>query len=317
MPILPTDELLSQTEICERAGFWALDWKRARITFQQLLEAGVREGLLTEREDHGECAGEAVIGLAAEREILTKELNVYDLCIHNASLADILVSAIRRPQEQPWLIPEPQSLPNGIEWQGSAFLSPNGTKLRRTVLVSHWDEDRHYSFARSWETIGNIALYKLPMQLAICILGQARSGKRHGYFSRGYRHPVNRGLRFRKRTDAGTGFKSSWQQIFREDFDEIPTADWLQAMHADGVLADSAFSVNVDVPEEKTRKHILDLASRKLDKLMSLKTVPDEQFTGCSWPVRCPFISPCHKGETAPNGKYGFIQIGSDIGQTT
>src|ERR1700677_4040475 len=110
--LMQTDELISQAEICERSAFWALDWKRAKITFQQLLELGVKEGLTTPRSDHGEAAGEAVIGLAAEREIFTKELNVYDLCIHNASLADILSSAIRRPQEPPWLVPEPLSLPN-------------------------------------------------------------------------------------------------------------------------------------------------------------------------------------------------------------
>jgi len=305
---MQTDELLSQTEICERAGYWAVDWQRAKITFQELLEAGVREGVTTSRVDHGEAAGEYVIGIASEREIFTKELSVYDLCVHNASIADIVSMAIRRLQEPPWTIPAPQSLPNGIEWKGSAFLAPGGGSLRRIVLVSHWDEDRHYSFARSWETIGNVALYGLPMQLAICVLGQARGGRRYGYFSRGYRHPVNRGLRFRKRTDANSKFKSSWEQIFREDYDEIATADWLSAMHADGVLADSCFSVTVDVPNAEVRKHVLDLASRKLDKLMSMKTVPDEQYTGCNWPTRCQYISPCHRGDS-PNGKYGFVQI--------
>lgn len=303
-----TDRLLTQTEICERAGYWALDWERAKIAFQELLEAGVKAGLTSTRADYGEEAGEAVIALASERELFTKELNVYDLCIHNASLADILSHAIRTAQERPWGFPEPASLPNGVEWQGSSFLSPDGSKLRRVVLVSHWDQDRHYSFCRSWETIGNIAVYGLPMQLAICILGQARQGKRYGYFSRGHRHPVNRGLRFRKRTDSTSKFKSSWEQIFREDYDQISTHDWLSAMHADGVLADSCFSVTVDVPEEKTRKHILDLASSKLDKLLSMKTVPDEQFTSCSWPVRCPYISPCHSGQS-PNGRFGFVPV--------
>jgi hypothetical protein len=146
------------------------------------------------------------------------------------------------------------------------------------------------------------------MQLAICVLGQVRDGKRYGYFSRGYRHPINRGLRFRKRTDKGNGFKSSWEQIFREDFDDISTSDWLSAMHADGVLSDSAFSVTVDVPSKEARTHVLDLAARKLDRLMNLKNVPDEQFTGCSWPTRCGFISPCHSGQS-PNGKFGFVKI--------
>jgi len=299
-------ELLTDFELCDRRGYWSRDWERGRITFQQLLEAGIKAGLTSTRMDYGQEAGEAVISLAAEREIVTKELNVYDLAVHHASLADVLCHAIRTPHERQWGFPEPTRLPNGIEWQGSAFMSPDGSKLRRVILVSHWDQDRHYSFCRSWETIGNIAAYTLPMQLAICVLGPMREGKHYGYFSRAYRHPINKGLRFRKRTEGR--FKESWSQIFREDFDDIPTLDWLSAMHSDGVLADSAFSVTVDVPSRDAQKHVLDLASRKLDKLMNLKEVPDERFTGCSWPVRCPYISPCHAG-MEPNGRFGFVRI--------
>ena len=301
-------QLLSAYEHCNRAGVWSRDWERAKIDFHELLEAGVKEGVTTSRSDHGEAAGEAVIGLAAEREIYTKELNVYDLCVHNASIADVLSCAIRRPQEPPWTIPEPTSLPNGIPWQGSTFLSPDGSKLRRVVLVSSWSKDKHYLFCRDWTTVGNICAYSLPMQLAICVLGPVREGKHYGYFSRGYRHPINRGLRFRKKTDSGSKFKESWQQIFREDFDEISTADWLSAMYKDGVLEDSCFSVTVDSPNERTRTHVLDLAARKLDKLMSMETVPDEQFTGCSWPTRCPYITPCHSGYE-PSAKYGFVPV--------
>jgi hypothetical protein len=246
--------------------------------------------------------------ISARREIVSDQHDIYSQVIHYAAIADIVSCAIRKPSEPPWGVPESVSLPNGIQWQGSAFLSPDGAKLRRVVLVSHWDKDRHYSFCRSWETVGNICAYSLPMQLAVCVLGQVRDGKHYGYFSRGYRHPVNRGLRFRKKTDVNSRFKDSWQQVFREDYDDIPTLDWLSAMHKDGVLADSCFSVTVDAPNERTRDHVLGLAARKLDRLMSLKTVPDEQFTGCSWPTRCPYITPCHSGNS-PSGKYGFVPV--------
>jgi hypothetical protein len=148
------------------------------------------------------------------------------------------------------------------------------------------------------------------MKEAVIILGANRDGKRHGYWSKGLRHPVNKKLRFRKKTDVSVGFKSTWATIFREDYDDIPTADWLSAMYKDGVLEDSAFSVTVDVPTKEARQHVLDLAARKLDRLMSLKTVPDEQYTGCSWPTKCTFISPCHSGQS-PSGRYGFVPIQS------
>jgi len=79
-------------------------------------------------------------------------------------------------------------------------------------------------------------------------------------------------------------------------------------MYKDGVLEDSCFSVTVDVPSEKARTHVLDLAARKLDKLMNLRSLPDEQLTGCSWPTKCTFISNCHNGDS-PSKKYGFVKI--------
>ena len=306
---MQTDELLTQIETCERAAYWALDWEKNRITPNQLLMEGVKEGLLADRDDYGQGAGERVVEIASRRELTTDYPQVYDQVIHHASLADVLSCALRKAVDEPWKLPEPITILGGHEWASSVFLSPSGQALRRVVFVSNWSKDKHYSFCRDWTTIGNVCAYEVPMQLAICVLGQVRDGKRYGYFSRGYRHPVNRGLRFRKKSDAGTGFKSSWQVIFREDFDEIKTSEWLSAMHQDGVLADSAFSITVDVPDKKARTHVLDLASRKLDKLFSMKTVPDEQYTGCSWPSRCQFISPCHKGEAEPNGKYGFIRV--------
>ena len=303
---MQTDELLSQIETCERSAYWSLDWEKSRITPNQLLQEGIKEGLLSSRVDYGQTAGERVVEIGSQRELTTDFPGVYDQIIHTASLADVLSHALRKAVDEPWKLPEPTSLPGGQEWRPSVFLAPSGTSLRRVVLVSNWSKDKHYSFCRDWTTIGNVCAYGVPMQLAICILGQVRDGKRYGYFSRGYRHPANRGLRFRKRTEGK--FKSSWQTIFREDFDEISTSDWLSAMHQDGVLADSAFSVTVDVPQEKARTHVLDLAAKKLDRLMGLKELPDEQFTGCSWPTRCQFIAHCHAG-LPPSGKYGFFRI--------
>ncbi len=304
----PTDELLSSLETCERAAYWNLRWERNKITPTQLLHSGIREGLLTERKDFGECAGESIMGLAAEKEILSEQQNIYAEVIHSASLADIISCAVRKPSEGPWVIPEVATIPGGLQWSSSVFLAPSGGYLRRVVLVSSWGKDKHYSFCRSWETIGNICAYSLPMQVAIVVLGQYREGKRYGPLSRGLRHPANKVLRFRKRHDVGSGFKNTWNQVWREDFDEISTAEWLAAMHNDGVLSDVCFSVTVEVPEATAKAHVLDLASRKLEKLYKIESVPDEQFTGCSWPVKCAFISPCHSGQE-PNGRFGFVKL--------
>src|SRR5208282_3929697 len=190
-----TDEILTSLEQCQRKAFWALDWKRARIDFHQLLREGIIEGLTSEREDFGQSAGEKIMEVSTSREIYSDQHDIYSLVIHTASLSDVLCHALRKPQEGPWKIPEPTSLPNGLEWVPSVFLAPSGSSLRRVVLVSNWSKDKHYSFCRDWSTIGNVCTFGIPMQLAICVLGQTRDGKRHGYFSKGYQHPVNKGLR--------------------------------------------------------------------------------------------------------------------------
>jgi hypothetical protein len=304
-----TDELLSQIETCERAAYWSLDWERARITPNQLLQAGIREGLLSERRDFGQAGGEKIIEIAANRELTTDYPDVYAQVIHTAALADILCHALRKAVDEPWKIPEHVTLPSGRVWRSSSLLSPSGASLRRIILVSNWSRDKHYSFCRAWETIGSVCAYASPMQLAVCVLGHVRDGKRYGYFSRGYRHPINKGLRFRKKNDVSTGFKSTWQAIFREDYDNISTAEWLQGMYTDGVLEDSCFSVTVEVPQESARKHVLDVAARKLDRIEKTTSTPDENYTGCFWPSRCQFIGPCHAGEKEPNGRYGFFPI--------
>jgi hypothetical protein len=305
--MLNTDELLTALEICEKSAYWGLGWEKMRITPNALLLEGVREGLFSSRLDYGESAGEKVVEIASRRELTTDYANVYDQVIHTASLADILSCALRKAVDEPWRLPEPVTLPSGHIWRSSSLLSPSGASLRRIAIVSNWSKDKHFSFCRSWETIGNVCAYAMPMQLAICVLGQVRDGKRYGYFSRGYRHPINKGLRFRKKNDTSTSFKSTWITIFREDYDDIPTSQWLQTMYSDGVLEDSCFSVTVNVPEESARKHVLEVAARKLDRIEKVTSTPDENYTGCFWPTRCQFIAPCHAGEKAPSGRYGFV----------
>jgi hypothetical protein len=302
-------QLLKAYEPCNRAGIWSRDWERAKIDFHDLLQAGLKAGLTTDRQDYGEAAGEEIIGIASRREVVSDQHNVYDQCVHHAAISDIVSCAIRKPTDKPWTLPDPIELPNGEIWSSGAFLAPSGTSLRRVVLATSWNDDRHYAEARSWSSLGEVCVYGLPMQEAVIVLGPNRDGRRHGYWSRGLRHPVNKKLRFRKKTDKETGFKSSWTTIFREDYDEISTKEWLEAMFEDGVLQDVCFSVEVPVPEEKARQRIVDLAAKKLDLIYSTKILPDQQLSTCDFPYPCSFRVPCHSGNN-PSGKYGFVPVG-------
>ena len=142
------------------------------------------------------------------------------------------------------------------------------------------------------------------MQMAVIVLGQNRSGKRHSAWARGLRHPLNKKLRFRKKNDKSDGFKSSWLEVWREDFDDITTAAWLQAMLDDGMLQDLCFSVEIPVPEKAARERIVEMAARKLEKIQNLDKLPDPQLSTCDWPRPCLFRTPCHAGREPKEGVF-------------
>jgi hypothetical protein len=300
-----TPELLTAFEECPRKAFWRRGWERAKLDGNTMLQTAIRAGMLTARADFGEAAGEECYGLGSEPGLETGHYDVHSEVMHLACIADLVATAIRKPSDLPWKIPEPLA-----SWQPSCFLSPDGTHLRRVALVSAWNDDRHYSECRSWQSLGNVCAYGLPMQMAVIVLGQYREGKRHGPWAKGLRHPANKKLRFRKKHAIAEGFKSTWQQIWREDYDEITTHDWLQAMLEDGVLQDVCFTVNLAVPEKTARQRILDMAARKLERLAAMTELPDPQLTGCDWPVPCLFRGPCHAGREPQKGPFKIVDSG-------
>ena len=253
----------------------------------------------------GELAGSAVMELAETRGLETNSSHrIYDSCVNLAALADILVTAIRKPGDEPWACPEPVQ-----NWTSSAFLSPDGNFLRRVVLVSHWSDERKISECRSWFSLGECAHYGLPMQTVVCIIGQMKDGLRRGPWTQGFLHPRNKALRFRKKSRETTEvFNDRWIKIFREDHAEISRERWLQAMLVDDVLPEVMFRVDIPLPESSQRQRVLDLARRKMDRLQSLKRTPEACLSVCDFPVPCQFRRLCHgEQEREPSEKTGYI----------
>ena len=145
------------------------------------------------------------------------------------------------------------------------------------------------------------------MQMAVIVLGQSRGGKRHGPWARALRHPANKKLRFRKKHAVSEGFKNTWLDVWREDYDDISTQDWLQGMLNDGVLQDVCFMVEIPVPGEVARQKVLDMGTRKLETLENMKELPDPQLTGCDWPQPCAFRTPCHGGREPQKGVFRIL----------
>jgi hypothetical protein len=302
-----TDEMLTALEQCPRRAFWMRRWERQKMNAGEMLGASVRAGLLeTQRKDWGQVAGETLYGFGLEPGLETDHYAVHDEIVHLAALADVITTALRR--DAAWVAPERVQIMDGRMWTPSVLMNAAGDHLRRIVFVTSWSDDRHYSTCRSWESLGNVCAYNLPMQIGVIVLGAHRHGKYHGPWTKGLRHPRNKKLRFRKKHEVAGGFKDTWAQIWREDFDDLSTHDWLQAMLDDGVLNDVCFNVELPVPEPTARQRIVELAARRLAVLDGIEALPDTQLTGCDWPVPCVFREPCHKGRE-PSTKNGFVQI--------
>jgi hypothetical protein len=271
------------------------------------MTAGLTE---VEREDFGELAGETIMDLAVSPGLETPaSRNIHESVVHHAALADVLTTAVRRPGSPPWSPPVPTPVGDHL-WHSGAFLDRSGGHLRRLSLVTSWSDERHYSELRSWYSLGEVAAYELPMKVVVLILGQHRDGRRHGPFTKGFLHPQNHKLRFRKRQKVTSEvFSDRWAKVWREDREEIATKDWLEAMLEDDILRDVCFVVDLPVPPKVQLQRIRDMAARKLDRAMKMTAKPEPSLSVCDRPA-CPFKGCCWS-ETpyTPSTKSGFATV--------
>lgn len=298
-----TASIITADEECPRKGHWNLSWEKNKLPAAKILDMGIRAGVTYDGDDFGEEAGSVVYEFGATRGVDSDLYDQHSEIVHIAAMADIISTAARKKGDKPWKTPDP------VEgWEPSCFISPDGRYLRRVVAASTWSDERQNSICRSWATLGAIAFYDLPMQIAVAITGNRRDGRYHSFWSHALQHPQNKKLRFRKKTDIAKPFKESWLECWRPDHDEITTLDWINAMAGDDVLRDVFFKLDVPRMDEISRKRVMDVAKRKMDRIRNTKTLPDENYASCSWPTRCQFLSVCNRGEQ-PNGRYGFIPL--------
>lgn len=282
-------DILAAYESCNRRGTWSSRWERHRMTATALTHAAITAGLVTDRPDYAEAAGEEVLALAEHRGLADRSHNLYASVINHAALADIVTHAIRRSDE-PWTkptSPEPW-------WTPGCLLSPDGTKLRRLLCVSSWNDDRERAELRSWHCLGEMSVLGLPLQLIVAVLGPMRDCRRSSHWSKCLIHPYNKSLRFRLRTrQTVDGFKETWTPIRREEHADISREKWLQSMLDDGVLQEMLFVIDVPEPSPHLAQPIRSMARQKLVQARS-RSLPEKQLTGCEWPHPCEFLRNCH-----------------------
>lgn len=278
--------LINSYESCLRRGLWAQSFEPLQLHPTEILRRGLYAGLTSERSDFGEDAGETVMALCGDRGMdidTTKvHVNLYDTAIHHGAIADIVATHLR--QDGPWTRPDPVD-----GWESGAFVGPAG--LRRVILSSWWDDERAAAETHSWATLGEMAIYAEPITLEIIILGNFRKGRRHSSWSRGFLHPKNQKLRFKRSAHYGQRdkpFGDNWMPVWREDHDKITREQWLAAMEEDSITEELHLSIPVVLPSRPKLDVLRDLIARKTERLEKLKGVPEPSYSACHNP-----ISPC------------------------
>ena len=130
----PTHELIETYEHCRRAGIYSRDFEKCKLTPQQMLMEGIREGLTVSRSDFWQAAGERCFELAVQPGLDSKQFDLHAEVVHLCALSDVLSAALRKGE--PWKPVEPIEVGNGSIWESDAFLDPSGDSLRRIVCVS-------------------------------------------------------------------------------------------------------------------------------------------------------------------------------------
>lgn len=299
-------ELITAFECCPRKAYFMRDWEPRRLLAKEMVVRGLRVALTApecKETPFGEVAGDEVMQLAADRGLESDLHRTYDSVLNHACLSDLLVSSIRKPGDLPWLTPN--------DFPNDCYVSPDGSHLRRILLVSNWNENRHYGECRTWKSLGLMAEHNLPLQLVVFVIGQQRNGKRSSPWTQGFLHPMNKQLRFRKKSRSTSEvFNDKWNKVYREDHDEISRETWLESMLRDDVLAEVCFRVDIPLPDHPHRLRIRQTTERKLSALHAMKEKPDIQYSTCDFPVPCVFKRCCHVyPEREPSEKNGFVRL--------
>ncbi len=240
----------------------------------------------------GEGAKDAVRAVTAVKDVDAGPLAAISAVRHVGLMAEVIALALRRklgPMAR--IAPVPMGK---HQWRSGLFETRSGI-LHRFVLVSHIDDDVLRGFAHSWGTVGELAALGRDVTLTFIAIGAQRGGRRHGAWSKCFRHPVQKTmLRFGRRKGSN-GFTDGWKEIWREQTD-ITAARWLDQMQADDVLGDLIQSRTIPyrkddarIAQAKTDMFTIlpAMESASVDSPMRRSSCDDPIKGACVWQALC------------------------------
>lgn len=274
-------EELEKFERCPRLLRWSKDHLALRVSPMSALYTGIDNGLL------GGSSYESVMALGANPGIAFEGPEIYSSVVHYAKLAEI-ISAY---------------LVSAGKWEKSGEIFECNGEPRRIVIVDRWSESRKMQEVRAWRTVAEVCRRDQPIILNFLVIGQSSDNRRSSAWTKGWTHPRNGGLRFKK-TD-GTSLGEGWNLQWRER-SGLSLERWMARMQTDRVFSDLVHSVRVAVP--KRRNEFLREIERIEQEIAALPENPPMRRGSCYGFSPCSFIEVCHAQGVKTPADCGWVK---------
>lgn len=274
---------LERYERCPRLLRWANDHLEIRVSPLSALYRGVEAGLI------GEDAKNEVMKVAASPGLSVEGVETYSIAVHLSFLAEILTVYL---------------LSMGAKWTKSGQIFEVEGEYRRIVLVDRWSEEKKLSEIRSWKTMAEVCQRDAPLLLTFMVIGTTSEHRRVSPWSRGWTHPKNQGLRFKKID--GSSLEKGWNQVWRER-SGLSTERWLQRLQLDHCFQDLVHTVQVNVP--RRRLEFLKDIERIEQEIATLPENPPMRRSACyQIGSTCQFAECCNGAYNKTPSECGWIK---------
>jgi hypothetical protein len=295
---------------CHRRGILERDWRPHKWRGKALADAILRQGILAISQGMDAAAaaaeGRARFLQVASNPGLDSLGDTYQLAKEWCALIDTVLRGVVLQGLPKGLNEHPAvGLNSIVQWLPLSHLSEG--MLHRWVTIDHWFDQDLSRELHSWRTLGDVATTRLPMTIHVIEIGQARNGRRHSSWTRGWHHPGLASLPLRFKRKDGKSFQG-WKPVYLSESRIDPSA-WVEQAWKEGALGEVMHNIVVNVPSEGQCAKVLSdilvesLAMRETEG-DSWQMQPMSRNACDDW-VPCPFQTVCY-GDAVDVASLGF-----------